>query len=284
MPHIAFLGTGLLGAGFAEAAAHRGDTVSAWNRTADKATPLAAFGIRVADTAADAVRGAERVHLVLRDDDSVDAVLAACRDALDPDAIIVDHTTTLPSRTATRAAQLDAGGVRYLHAPVFIGPAAARQGKGTILVSGRRELFDAVRPALERQAERVRYLGSRADLAAVHKLAGNALNMGITALIADALAVGKGAGVASAELLETLAMFNSANNVTGRGRAMVEGNFAPSFELAMARKDVALMLETAGAEVLAMLPGFAARMDALLAEGHGHDDFAVVGLRSVHAD
>lgn len=283
MPRIAFLGTGLLGAGFAEAACARGDTVSAWNRTADKARALAAFGATVAATPAEAVRGAERVHLVLRDDDSVEEVLAACRDALAPEAIVLDHTTTLPARTAARAARLEAEGVRYLHCPVFIGPAAARKGKGTILVSGRRDLFDAVQPALARQAETVRFLGERPDLAAVHKLAGNVFNMGMTGLIADALAVGKGAGVAGAELLETLALSQSANVVNGRGRAMVQGDFTPSFDLAMARKDLQLMMDTALPDTLAMVPGLAARMDALLAEGHSQDDFAVVGKRSVHA-
>lgn len=283
MPRIAFLGTGLLGAGFAEAACARGDTVSAWNRTADKARALAAFGATVAATPAEAVRGAERVHLVLRDDDSVEEVLAACRDALAPEAIVLDHTTTLPARTAARAARLEAEGVRYLHCPVFIGPAAARKGKGTILVSGRRDLFDAVQPALARQAETVRFLGERPDLAAVHKLAGNVFNMGMTGLIADALAVGKGAGVAGAELLETLALSQSANVVNGRGRAMVQGDFTPSFDLAMARKDLQLMMDTALPDTLTMVPGLAARMDALLAEGHSQDDFAVVGKRSVHA-
>ena len=65
MATIAFLGTGLLGAAFAEAAAKRGDRVTVWNRSADKARALEGFGITVAASAADAVRGAARVHLVL---------------------------------------------------------------------------------------------------------------------------------------------------------------------------------------------------------------------------
>jgi D-arabinose 1-dehydrogenase-like Zn-dependent alcohol dehydrogenase len=61
---VAFLGLGLLGSGFAEAAAKRGDTVVVWNRTLSKAEPLKAFGVTVASTVQDAVRGARRVHLV----------------------------------------------------------------------------------------------------------------------------------------------------------------------------------------------------------------------------
>ena len=67
MAHIAFLGTGLLGSAFAEAAAKRGDTVTAWNRSPDKVLALAQYGVKSATTPADAVRNASRVHLVLKD-------------------------------------------------------------------------------------------------------------------------------------------------------------------------------------------------------------------------
>src|SRR5829696_4180989 len=99
MTQIAFLGTGLLGSALAEAAAKRGDQVTAWNRTAEKARALEAFGVRAAATPADAVRGAARVHLVLRDDAVVEDVVAALRPGLGARTIIVDHTTTQPAPT-----------------------------------------------------------------------------------------------------------------------------------------------------------------------------------------
>ncbi len=94
MAHIAFLGTGLLGSAFAEAAVRRGDTVTAWNRSPDKVLALAKFGVKAATTPAAAVRGASRVHLVLKDDAVVDEVIAAARSGLSADAILIDHTTT----------------------------------------------------------------------------------------------------------------------------------------------------------------------------------------------
>jgi 3-hydroxyisobutyrate dehydrogenase-like beta-hydroxyacid dehydrogenase len=63
---------------------------------------------------------------------------------------------------------------------------------------------------------------------------------------------------------------------------MLAKAYAPSFELAMARKDVRLMLETAGSKPLSSLPGVAARMDVLIAEGHGGDDLAVMGKDAVN--
>lgn len=278
MSSIAFLGTGLLGSGFVEAAAGRGESITVWNRTASKAQALAPFGVGVAATPADAVRGAERVHLVLRDDAVVEAVIEALRPGLTPTAIIVDHTTTQPALTAERAVRLNAEGVRYLHCPVFIGPAAARQGQGAILAAGPQALFDAVRPALEQMAAKVKYFGERPDLAAAYKLFGNAFIIGVTALVADVFAVAAGSGVAPADALDVLDVLNPVTTIAGRGRNMAAGRFAPSFELTMARKDLRLMMETAGDYPLSALPGIAARMDALIEHGYGAADAAILGV------
>lgn len=281
MSTIAFLGAGLLGSGFIEAAAARGDRVTIWNRTAEKAQALTKFGVAVAATPADAVLGAERVHLVLKDDAVVESVIEALRPGLSPDTIICDHTTTQPALTAARATRLNAQGVRYLHCPVFIGPAAARKGEGAIMSSGPQALFDAVKPALERMAVKVQYFGERPDLAAAYKLFGNAFIIGLSALVADVFTVAAGSHVTPLDALQVLDVLNPATTLAGRGRNMARGDYTPSFELEMARKDVRLMIETAGVLPLAALPSIAARMDALIAAGRGADDLAVLGVDAV---
>lgn len=281
MTNIAFLGTGLLGSAFVEAAAKRGDRITVWNRTAEKARALEEFGARVAESPADAVRGASRVHLVLKDDAVVEEVIAALRPGLAEATIIVDHTTTQPAMTAERSKRLNAEGVRYLHCPVFIGPAAARETKGTILASGPKPLFDAVKDDLSRMAAKLEYFGERPDLAAVYKLCGNAFIIGLTALVADVFAVAAGSGVAPADSLRILEYFDPAATIRVRGTKMAEGDFSASFELAMARKDVRLMIETAGTQPLSALPAIAARMDTLIGEGRSADDFAVIGKDAI---
>ncbi|MBM3908036.1 MAG: NAD(P)-dependent oxidoreductase [Gemmatimonadetes bacterium] len=279
--HIAFLGTGRLGAGFVEAALGRGDRVSVWNRTPAKAEALAALGAAVAATAAEAVRGVERVHLVLKDDESVGQVITECRAGLGAQTIIVDHTTTLPALTAERARRLAAEGVKYLHCPVFIGPAAARAAKGSILVAGPQALFDAVKPALELQAAKVVYFGERPDLAAIIKLIGNAYLIGTGAVMADFMSIARNNGVSAEQAMSLFDFFDPANIIQVRGASMMKGDFTPSFELTMARKDVGLMLEAAGDRPLAALPSLAARMDALIAAGHGGEDFAVLAIDAI---
>lgn len=281
MTSIAFLGTGLLGSGFVEAACQRGDTVTVWNRTSDKARALTSFGAIVADTPAGAVRRATRVHLVLKDDAVVEDVIAQLRPGLLPDAIIVDHTTTQPALTAERATRLNAEGVHYLHCPVFIGPAAARLSQGIILAAGPAALYESVKDALGRMAVRVEYFGERPDLAAAYKLMGNAFIIGMGALLSDVFSIAKGSDIAPTDALKLLEFFNPGNILQGRGRTMAAGTFEASFELTMARKDIRLMMETAGNLPLAVLPSLAARMDAVIAEGHGASDFAVIAKDAI---
>lgn len=281
MTDIAYLGTGLLGAAFAEAAATRGDTVAAWNRSPEKAQALARFGITPAATPADAVRGAARVHLVLRDDAVVDEVIAAARPGLAADAVVIDHSTTLPRLTALRAERLRAEGIAYLHCPVFMGPAAARSAQGSMLAAGPRAPFERVEPELARMTGRVEYLGERADLAAANKLLGNAMLLGLVAVTADVLTLARANDVGAADAVRLLSMLDLNGMVGGRGAKMAAGDFAPSFELTMARKDVRLMLETAGNRPLATLRAIADRMDQLIAAGLGDRDPSVLAIDAV---
>ncbi len=281
MANIAFLGTGLLGGAFAEAAAKRGDTVTAWNRSAEKVTALAPFGIKAAATPADAVRGASRVHMVLKDDAVVDAVLTDALPGLAPDVVVIDHTTTLPALTFTRATRLAAQGIAYLHCPVFMGPAAARNAQGSMMVAGPKALFERVQTALAAMTTRLEFMGERSDLAAVNKLFGNAMIIGMSAVMADILTMAQANRVDPQDAIKLLGLLDLNGMVAGRGVNMAKGNFAASFELDMARKDVRLMLETAGARPLAALPAIAARMDQLIAAGHGAKDASVLGIDAV---
>jgi len=282
MANITFLGTGLLGSAFAEAAAQRrGDTVTAWNRSPNKVAALAQFGVKAATTPAAAVHGASRVHLVLKDDAVVEEIVAAARAGLSPDTILIDHSTTLPRLTVERAERLRAHGIAYLHCPVFMGPAAARAAQGTMMVAGPRVIFERVKSDLEKMTKRLEYLGERSDLAAVNKLMGNAMIIGLSSVIADILTIAQASHIGGEDAIKLLGLLDLGAMVSGRGVNMAKGNFTPSFELAMARKDVRLMLETAGDRPLAALPSIAARMDQLIAAGHGAQDASVLAVDAV---
>lgn len=283
MSRVAFLGTGLIGRAMAERALEEGHEVSVWNRTADKALPLGVLGARVGQSVADAVRGAEHVHVVVSDDAAVDAVLAQAG-VPGPEVLVLDHTTTTPKGAAKRVAELHARGVSYVHAPIFMSPANARAGRGIILASGPRALFERAEPVLQGMATTVKWIGERPDLAAAWKLFGNATIIALTGAVADVLSMGAELGLAPAEAMGIYDIFDPSMTLKYRGHAMARGNYAPpSFELTMARKDLRLMQETAGTRPLAVLPGIAQRMDALIAAGHGAEDMGVLAIDAVPA-
>lgn len=278
MSQIAFLGTGLLGTAMVEAALSRGEKVVVWNRSHEKATPLEKLGATVAATAGDAVRGAKRVHLVLKDDAVVDEVLAGCRERL-KGSLIIDHTTCSPEGTKLRTDALAEHGIEYLPAPVFMSPAMAKKAQGIILASGSARVFEKAKPALEKMTSRVEYLGERPELAAVYKLSGNAMIITMAAGLADVFALAGAQGVAPTEIMKMFEYFNPGAGLKWRGDSMAAGEFSPaSFEMTMARKDVRLMIEATepGAVPLQVLPGIAAWMDRLIAAGHGRDDFGAL--------
>ena len=281
MADIAFLGTGLLGSAFAEAAAKRGDTVTAWNRSPDKVLPLAQFGVKAATAPADMVRGASRVHIILNDDGVVEEVSAAARSRLSTDTVLVDHSTTLPKLTIERAEKLWAEGIKYLHCPVFMGPSAARNAQGSMLAAEPRTVFDSVKEDLAKMTGHLEYLGERSDLAAINKLLGNAMYIGLWAVMADILTLAKAGRVDSEDAIKLLGMVDLNAVVAGRGASMAKCNFTPNFELVMARQDVQLMFETAGDLPLATLPSVAARIDQLIASGYGAEDANVLAIDAV---
>jgi 3-hydroxyisobutyrate dehydrogenase len=275
MVHLAVLGTGLLGSGFAIKALANGHGVRVWNRTATKCAPLVEQGAVQGRDPAHAVEGCERVHLVLTADDAVDQVIAAMRPGLAPNAWIVDHSTNLPERVAERCARLRDEGVHYIHAPVFMGPGNSRAGTGQMLISGPNWAIETLTSALEEMTGTLSVIGPRDQDAAIRKILGNGLIIGLTALAGDLLKVGRAGGFDDAQTLATLGAFSAMSERMGF-RVSRHGSTETTFELAMARKDIGLLMDSAESDVLSVLPGLAKAMDALLAGGHGKDNYTIV--------
>lgn len=276
MSAIAFLGTGLLGSGMVESMLRRGLSVTVWNRTAAKAQALAAFGAVVAESPEQAVSGADEIHVIVSDDAAVDAVVDRIAGHVGPTATIIDHTTSSPAGTRARLQRAAARGLRYLHAPVFMGPAMARESKGIMMVSGPKEIFESVEPSLTGMATDVWYVGDREDLAAALKIFGNSMLFAMTAGIADILAMARNLGVSPTDAIGVFNRFNAGGALSARAQKIANGDYRASFELTMARKDIRLMIEAAGSEPLVILPSIAERMDTAIADGHGHEDLGAI--------
>ena len=282
--NIAFLGTGLMGSGFVRRLGAQGHTVQAWNRSPEKARALEGERVRAFERAADAVAGAQRIHLSLADDASVDAVLEPLADVLPAGAWIVDHTTTAVTPTAQRAARWAARGRVFVHAPVFMGPANAAEGSGLMLLSGAPAHRDALLPDLQAMTGKVVWMGEQPERAAAFKLFGNLTLLGLLAVLGDVNRLAHAVGISTHEAFSLFQHFNPGQTLPQRAaRIEAQPHAAASFELSMARKDVRLMMEEAaraGVD-LCITPAMAALFDAGLARGEGALDVAAAARMPV---
>ncbi len=277
MANVAFIGTGLLGSGMVEGMLRRGDQVTVWNRTESKARPLEQFGARVAASPSDAVAGAERIHMTLPDDDVVDDVMRRYKPLMRPGTVIV----TAPKRTGRRVAQMAADGIRFLHAPVFMSPQMTRDSTGIMIVAGPQAVYGAVHDALAAMTGEVWYVGAQGDVAASYKLFGNSMLFVVAAGLTDVFAMAKSLGMSPADALQVFTKFQVGGVIKQRGDKMARGDFSATFELAMARKDMRLMLEAAGDQPMTVLPAIARQMDKAIAGGHGKEDLGAIAAELV---
>lgn len=277
---IAWLGTGLLGASFTRKLLERGETVQVWNRSPEKARALEADGAKAFASAADAVRGASQIHLTLSDDAAVDSVLEPLADVILPTAVIFDHTTTAPTPTGERVERWRNRGRTFVHAPVFMGPSHARNAQGLMLLSGDPAIRERVTPMLAPMTGKIVDLGDDPARAAAFKLFGNMMLLIISGGLADVYKLSRSLGIDPKDAAKLFDEFNPGNAVPIRGKAMAEGTFTPvSFELAMARKDLRLMVEEAARHgaTLDVVPAVGALQDRYLAAGLGDADSSIIG-------
>ncbi|HUB60696.1 MAG TPA: NAD(P)-dependent oxidoreductase [Puia sp.] len=281
---VAFLGMGLLGANFVRAMINKGEKVRVWNRTAAKATALELYGAIALPTPAEAVKGADRIHLTLKDDASVDEVLAIAAPGIQPGAVIIDHTTTSVEGAIHRTNEWKSRGFIYLHAPVFMGPPNALESTGYMLVSGDQQIVEQFSPLLGKMTGKLLNFGPETGRAAAMKLLGNLFLVAFTTGIADTLTLAKGMHVPVSDLQMLFDNWNPGAVLPNRLKRMTSGNFSnPSWELNMARKDTGLFLQEAkkGGVTLAVIPAVAAEMDRWIRKGHGGDDWTVIAKGSV---
>ena len=280
----AFIGMGLLGSGFVKALLQKGEKVNVWNRTATKAKALEADGARAFDDIKDAVKGAETIHVTLKDDDTVNEVLASAQPALRAGATIIDHTTTSSKGAIERTKKWKELGFTYLHAPVFMGPKNALESTGFMLVSGDQAVIEKVTPELSAMTGKLINFGTKEGKAAGIKLTGNLFLISLTAGLSDALALAKAEGIPAQDVADLFNLWNPASMVPARIKHLISGDFShPSWELNMARKDAGLMMAGAkdGDTKLTVIPAIAALMDEWIKKGHGNDDWTVIASDSV---
>lgn len=225
---VAVIGTGIMGAPMAGRLAEAGYTVTAWNRTSDKASALHARGVVTANSAVDAVAGAGLVICMLSSGpvcETVlidDGVIAAMR----PGSILA-VMSSIPVETAIVLAKACGDcGIDCLDAPVSGGEKGARDGTLAIMAGGDEAIVDRLRPLFSCLG-RVAHVGPSGS-GALTKLANQLIVASTICAVAEALTLAQSGGADPARVREALlGGFADSTVFRQHGLRMVEGNFTP---------------------------------------------------------
>jgi 3-hydroxyisobutyrate dehydrogenase len=277
---VSVLGTGAMGAGVAQSLLRAGHDVTVWNRTEERARPLADLGATVVAEVTDAVADAQVVLLTLFDTDAVVDVLEQAAGDAPQDAVWVQASTIGVAGTETVVQLAAKYGITLVEAMMLGTKAPAEQGKLTMLVAGDADAVSVVEPVLDAVSAKVVHAGDQVGQGTALKLAANAWIASITAATGQSLAIASALGLDPQLFLQ--AIEGSASDSTyahTKGAAMIAREFPAQFALDGLRKDIGLITEAArGADVDTTLLDALGRVYAeASAAGHGGDDIAAVG-------
>lgn len=281
---VGFIGLGNMGLPMAKNLLAAGHELAVWNRTQAKAGPLREKGAHVANTPAEAARGAEAVFTMLADDRAVqDAVLGGdgVLAGLGKGAVHVS-SSTISVALSERLTEAHAGaGQGYVSAPVFGRPEAADAKQLWVVTAGPGADVERCRPLLEAVGRGLTVLGEKASAANVVKLSGNFLIASMMEALGEAFALTRKSGIEPKVFLEVFqSVFARAPIFERYATLIAEEKYSPAgFPMKLGLKDVGLVLE-AGRAAAVPMPLASLLMDQYLggvAQGHGDLDWSALG-------
>jgi 3-hydroxyisobutyrate dehydrogenase len=276
---VTLLGTGLMGAGMARSLLRAGLAVTVWNRSADKARPLAADGATVADDPVSAVAGADVVVTMLFDAESVGAVMADAIGALKPRTVWAQCATVGLDGVEALASLAAKHNVPYVDAPVLGSRQPAEDGQLIVLAGGDPSLRETLASVFDAIGARTLWVGPRPGDGHRLKLAANSWVLSLTAGTAQALALTRNLGLDPQLFLDLIAGGGlDSGYAQAKGRAMIAGEFPAAFSLDGAVKDAGLIaaaLREAGADDR-LMTAILSQYETAAAAGHGDSDMSAV--------
>lgn len=287
---VSVLGTGIMGAAMARNIARAGHDVRAWNRSRAKAEPLTADGVRVTDTPAEAVDGADAVLTMLYDGPAALDVMRQAAGGLRSGAAWVQSTTAGIEGVAELAGFAAEHGLVFFDTPVLGTRQPAEAGQLTVLAAGPTSGRDAVAPVLDAVGARTVWTGEdgAAGTATRLKLVVNSWVLAVTNAAGEALALSQALGVDPRSFLDTIAGGGlDLPYLRVKAGLVLDDQLTPAqFAVDTAAKDARLIVEAGRAHGvrLDVAEASAARLARAVEQGHGDEDMAAAYYASFDED
>jgi 3-hydroxyisobutyrate dehydrogenase-like beta-hydroxyacid dehydrogenase len=281
MANLGYIGLGVMGGRMADRLMSKGHQVTGYNRTKAKAQGLIDRGMRWGDTPRAVAEASDVVFAMLTDSTALESV-AYGPDGLvagmGPGKVLVDMSTVSPAVSRALAGKVRERGADMVDSPVSGSVSTLEQGKLTMMVGGRAETFERVKPLLLDIGMKATHVGDN-GLAVSMKIAIN-LSLATQMLaFSEGVLLAEKSGIARKTAVEVLT-----NSVAGSPLLQYRGPFVLGlpeeawFDMTMMQKDVKLALEM-GQRLEVPLPTTAVAnefLTAARAAGLAKKDFAAL--------
>lgn len=281
MANLGFVGLGVMGGELVNRLISKGHTVTGYNRTKSKADWLIKAGMKWADSPRAVVAAADITFSMVTNSAALEAIVEGpdgILAGLAPGKIYVDISTVSPDYSRAVAAKVRAKGADMLDSPVSGSVITLQEGKLSVMVGGRKETFEKVKPILLDIGPKVTHVGDN-GLALVLKIASN-LSLAVQMLaFSEGVLLAEKSGIPREVAVDVL--INSAIGspmVKYRGPFVIKLPDEAWFNVNMMQKDMLLALDL-GRKLDVPMPSTAVTNEFLTAArgiGLAKEDFAVV--------
>jgi 3-hydroxyisobutyrate dehydrogenase len=275
---VAVLGLGRMGTGLATRLLDQGIKVRVWNRTPERAEPLAQAGAFAAAHPADAVEGTSAALCTVADAEALGSVLHGPDGVLAGGSypgVLICASTVAPEEVVQIAGDVPS----VLDVGMLGNRDHARDGELRLFVGGEKRVFDAGRPLLEVLGKEVVHLGALGSGMRMKLLLNLLMGIEVQAL-AEATELAVASGLDRQLVLKTIAGSGFASPVMAfKSRRLASGRFdEPDFRLRLMAKDLMLASKQAAAVGLSLPLAAAAAETHVRAteQGLGDEDCAAV--------
>jgi 3-hydroxyisobutyrate dehydrogenase-like beta-hydroxyacid dehydrogenase len=281
MSNLGFIGLGVMGGEMVSRLLEKGHAVTGYNRTRAKAERLVKKGMKFADSPRAVCAATDVTFSMVTNEKALAAVMEGpdgILSAVSPGKFLIDMSTVSPSYSRTIAAKVREKGGDMIDAPVSGSVITLQQGKLSVMVGGRRETFDRLKPILDDIGPKVTYVGDN-GLALSMKIATN-LSLAVQMLaFSEGVLLAEKSGIRREVAVDVLT-----NSAIASPMIKYRGPFVLSmpeeawFDVNMMQKDMMLALDMSRA-LDVPLPTTAVTNEFLTAAramGFAKKDFAVV--------
>src|SRR5580692_47701 len=260
---LGFIGIGRMGGPMCGRLLDAGYSLCVYDRDPNATAPLAARGVRIANSPGEVASAAEIVLMSLPTPDIVKAIALGENGISHGNRVrtLIDLSTTGPGVATIVARGLGEHNITLVDAPVSGGIAGAKGGTLAVMVSCPKDVFAPKVEPILKHFGKLFYTGEKPGLAQTAKLVNNLLAAAALVVSSEALAMGVKAGLDPRVLLDIINAGSGRNSATQDKfpRSILPGTFDFGFATGLSYKDVRLCVDEAEAMGVPMVVGAAVR-------------------------